>query len=734
MDVDPCAAPRSQIVPKATDLTALEQAGGAWSEPTHTKATTQQTVNKFLVTQTEFQNGNKQLMNTQNGIHQETPSSVDSLFVCNIPDMAGGTLTKPTTVSTVVTPLTVNDMVAVTTTESKNATSLFCDVCNVSCNSGDMLKKHKEGKKHLKNTEKLSVSSTIIQNTTSSIQCELCGIWCTSHDMFDKHILGRKHKNKAKTLLQDPKEGNNVFAERSKRKLADDDSSVASGEDADTKRLKMIKEDRGSSDLLICRVCNVACEDSVALNTHVGSSEHSAMVLEIIIGGRSKQQVGREVKSLANAFQIKIAIDEIRNIRKPKITNFHSKDSVSLNSYYKSISSFICNSAQFQPRLIQNPRRLGLPPFSLLMSTCSSSGSSFFVDDEELLQFEARCKELRIEKDMLKQSSFELIRSLESHARTSSETRSNDKKRIQDLERELSNCSQELDYLQDQLTARDTEINRMIDYIQSLELKVKAKEDLDLIMRNLEQELKACKSENLALMKKLEDKEHELYNSKLCVDKLEESISNIALDFQCDIESMRLDLMAMEHSFFEAKELQNEAATEHRRMQELTKNYKIQMQNVARLVEENKELREKLKTFESIADSETKMMKSNEYEAQIHEYELLVNQLKEQLKDEKFKANEEAEDLAQEMAELRYQLTGLLEEEYKKRACIEQRALQRITELESQIEKERRKTFADVRVSFRGSWYFLNRCSTLDQTCQKSGSLMRCSLVHAKVK
>ncbi|XP_076935593.1 uncharacterized protein LOC143602323 [Bidens hawaiensis] len=194
-------------------------------------------------------------------------------------------------------------------------------------------------------------------------------------------------------------------------------------------------------------------------------------------------------------------------------------------------------------------------------------------------------------------------------------------------------------------------------------------------------------------MANLENKEHKLRNSTLCIDKLEESISNIALDFQCDIESMKLDLMAMEHSFLEAKELQKEVDREHHRMQDLTRNYKIQIQNVTRLVDENMDLKEKLKTFESNA----KMKKLNEYEAQIHDYEVLVNQLKEQLKDEKFKANEEAEDLAQEMAELRYQLTGLLEEEYKKRASIEQRALQRITELESQIEKERRKTFADLR-------------------------------------
>ncbi|XP_076903445.1 uncharacterized protein LOC143558506 isoform X1 [Bidens hawaiensis] len=249
------------------------------------------------------------------------------------------------------------------------------------------------------------------------------------------------------------------------------------------------------------------------------------------------------------------------------------------------------------------------------MSTCSSSGSSYVLEDEELLQFEARCKELRIEKDLLKQSSSELIRSLESHAKTLSATRSNDKKRIQDLERELSNCSQELgkctlltagvwllycrldsftDYLQDQLTTRDTEINRLTDYIHSLESKVKAKEDLEEAIRKLERELKACKFENLTLMEKLEDKEHELRNSTSCIDKLEESISNIALDFQCDIESMKLDLMAMEHSFLEAKELQKEVDREHHRMWELARNF-------TRLVEENKDLKEKLKTFESNA-------------------------------------------------------------------------------------------------------------------------------------
>lgn len=55
------------------------------------------------------------------------------------------------------------------------------------------------------------------------------------------------------------------------------------------------------------------------------------------------------------------------------------------------------------------------------------------------------------------------------------------------------------------------------------------------------------------------------------------------------------------------------------------------------------------------------------------------------MKEGRLRAKEEAEDLAQEMAELRYQMTGLLEEECKRRACVEQISLQRISELEAEV-------------------------------------------------
>lgn len=75
----------------------------------------------------------------------------------------------------------------------------------------------------------------------------------------------------------------------------------------------------------------------------------------------------------------------------------------------------------------------------------SSSNNSF--DIEELSQIWERCRKLTKEKDMLNASqsgSFQLIRRLELHVKTLLEAQKEDKKRIQELERELSNCSQEI--------------------------------------------------------------------------------------------------------------------------------------------------------------------------------------------------------------------------------------------------------------------------------------------------
>ncbi|XP_050377446.1 uncharacterized protein LOC126794721 [Argentina anserina] len=389
-----------------------------------------------------------------------------------------------------------------------------------------------------------------------------------------------------------------------------------------------------------------------------------------------------------------------------------------------------------------------------MSNSSSSSNSDNSFDIEELVQIGTRCKELKKEKDMLKESqsqSFGLIRSLDVHMKSLSEFRTEDKKQIQLLEKELKNCTQEIDYLQDQLNVRDTEVNLLEERVHSLELELAGMENLKVTVDRLRDELKRSYSECLFLMQELESKEVELQNSNLCIEKLEESVSSMSLESQCEIESMKLDVLALEQKCLEAKKVQEETVREKTRMSELIQELEIQCQDARKTTDyldmDNKVLREKLDTSETntriFCQRVERWLENDRFEFKLesllgeleekhkfstdtstcgevleslfsklamilapdtnlmvkmkemtHEYELIVKQLKEELAEEKLKAKEEAEDLAQEMAELRYQLTGLLEEECKRRAYIEQASLQRIAELEAQVQKARTNSSA----------------------------------------
>ncbi|KAG9160537.1 hypothetical protein Leryth_019481 [Lithospermum erythrorhizon] len=337
------------------------------------------------------------------------------------------------------------------------------------------------------------------------------------------------------------------------------------------------------------------------------------------------------------------------------------------------------------------------------------------------------------------------------HVKTLSESRIEDKRRILELERELKNCIQEIDYLQDQVNTRNTEV-------YNLQLKLADIENMGEEIVALREQVKRSDFEKLVFINELEKKDGELNGSLRCIQKLEESISSIGLEYQCELESLKLDLMALEQNSFEANKTR-EVTQENARMSELIKNLELQIHEAEKVIEclhtENKYFMERIespvikvfykkvkelmveletseineevlyrKVKESLHDWQNgavwysnelaedrrscsnalvpalpKMVGPGELNAdlkdqldrmssQIHDYELLVSQLKEELKREKIKAKDNTDDLAQEMAELRYHMTELLEEEHKRRACVEQVALQRIAELEAQLGRE----------------------------------------------
>ncbi|XP_010483784.1 PREDICTED: lamin-B2-like [Camelina sativa] len=316
------------------------------------------------------------------------------------------------------------------------------------------------------------------------------------------------------------------------------------------------------------------------------------------------------------------------------------------------------------------------------------------------------------------------------------------------MEKELLNCYQEIDYLRDQVNVRGLEVNYLSERVLDLEVKVNESGNLEEEVQFLREELCTSKSEQLLLLQELESTETELHLSRFSVEKLEESISSLTLESQCELESMKLDVVALEQAVFDAKKVQGESIQENEKLREIVKELQLKsreaQENAECLEKQNKVLRERCvaserniaeycqrfkERWESESESPVNLEcffaelnhmlpvpdearecvheiikkagifkdaklrdKMEDMARKICEYEDLVRELKDELKEEKLKAKEEAEDLTQEMAELRYKMTCSLEEECKRRACIEQASLQRIANLEAQIKREKNKS------------------------------------------
>ncbi|OMO53171.1 hypothetical protein CCACVL1_28836 [Corchorus capsularis] len=117
--------------------------------------------------------------------------------------------------------------------------------------------------------------------------------------------------------------------------------------------------------------------------------------------------------------------------------------------------------------------------------------------------------------------------------------------------------------------------------------------------------------------------------------------------------------MALEQTCLEAKKTEEENVEENSKMNILVKELEEGMSTTS------KSIRSGLKVALSMESGAGSAEQIKSMSDQINEYKLLVKKLKEELRGQKLKAKEEAEDLAQEMAELRYQMMGLLEGERK---------------------------------------------------------------------
>lgn len=111
------------------------------------------------------------------------------------------------------------------------------------------------------------------------------------------------------------------------------------------------------------------------------------------------------------------------------------------------------------------------------------------------------------------------------------------------------------------------------------------------------------KSENLLLLQELESKETELQCSSLSMEKLEKTISSLTLESLCEIESMKLDITALEQALVDAVKIQEEESIQEKDhlkgiIKEVQSQAREAQEKANHLEKQNEELRERIAASE----------------------------------------------------------------------------------------------------------------------------------------
>ncbi|KAJ4961723.1 hypothetical protein NE237_021633 [Protea cynaroides] len=131
--------------------------------------------------------------------------------------------------------------------KTKIVQSVWCGICKIDCNSKDVLDKHKLGKKHKKNLEKLEESKKE-----------------ASAPAAKNTMIGPKQNPAAD-------KGKAVSLQEGKMKGA---PSLGPGEDLETKRRKVMEGGAAADAVRVCTVCNVVCNSQTVFTYHLAGQKH----------------------------------------------------------------------------------------------------------------------------------------------------------------------------------------------------------------------------------------------------------------------------------------------------------------------------------------------------------------------------------------------------------------------------------------------------------------------------
>ncbi|KAJ8424039.1 hypothetical protein Cgig2_032188 [Carnegiea gigantea] len=134
--------------------------------------------------------------------------------------------------------------------KTKIPQSVRCDVCKIVCDTKDVLKKHRSGKKHKQNLEKLK--AVVAGKTTIA----------TATTTTNSATPGPEAPDTCKSLNA-----------RTKRKKA----SLKAG-DLETKKQRVLEGGAAMDAVRTCSICKVVCNSETVFQYHLAGQKHAAMV------------------------------------------------------------------------------------------------------------------------------------------------------------------------------------------------------------------------------------------------------------------------------------------------------------------------------------------------------------------------------------------------------------------------------------------------------------------------
>jgi len=132
--------------------------------------------------------------------------------------------------------------------------SVRCDVCKIVCDTEDVLKKHRLGKKHKQNLEKLKA---VVAGETATATANSNSVTLTPNAPDARKSLNAQTKKK---------------------------KASQKAEDLETKKQRVLEGGAAMDAVRTCSICKVVCNSETVFKCHLAGQKHAAMIKKQVSG------------------------------------------------------------------------------------------------------------------------------------------------------------------------------------------------------------------------------------------------------------------------------------------------------------------------------------------------------------------------------------------------------------------------------------------------------------------